>query len=106
MGLVGEDSLRRRCIIKDISRHGYIPDIAPIADGVDGKAYNIKPTPRRKHCGGPFRGKVHSPTDVEGVMNKDGKLISVLKRSEIEKLIDDNVVTGGMIPKVTCCTDD
>ncbi|HOC46120.1 MAG TPA: hypothetical protein PKM26_05915, partial [Syntrophorhabdaceae bacterium] len=44
-------------------------------------------------------------TDVEGVMSTDGKLISVLKRSEIEKLIGDNIVTGGMIPKVKCCAD-
>ena len=38
-------------------------------------------------------------------MDANGKLISMLKRSEIEKLIDDNIVTGGMIPKVTCCID-
>jgi acetylglutamate kinase len=42
---------------------------------------------------------------VEGVMGSDGKLISMLKKSEIEKLIQQKTVTGGMIPKVSCCVD-
>ena len=106
VGLVGEIVSVDVAIIKDISRHGYIPVIAPIADGVDGKAYNINAdTAAGSIAAALSAGKFILLTDVEGVMNKDGKLISVLKRSEIEKLIDDNVVTGGMIPKVTCCTD-
>ena len=106
VGLVGEIVSVDVAIIKYISRHGYIPVIAPIADGVDGKAYNINAdTAAGSIAAALSAGKFILLTDVEGVMNKDGKLISVLKRSEIEKLIDDNVVTGGMIPKVTCCTD-
>lgn len=106
VGLVGEIVSVDVAIIKDISRHGYIPVIAPIADGVDGKAYNINADTAAGSIAAALSAeKFILLTDVEGVMNKDGKLISVLKRSEIEKLIDDNVVTGGMIPKVACCTD-
>ncbi len=106
VGLVGEITSVDVAIIKDISRHGYIPVIAPIADGVDGKAYNINADTAAGSIAAALSAeKFILLTDVEGVMGSDGKLISVLKRSEIEKLIDENVVTGGMIPKVTCCTE-
>jgi acetylglutamate kinase len=106
VGLVGEITSVDVAIIKDISRHGYIPVIAPIADGVDGKAYNINADTAAGSIAAALSAeKFILLTDVQGVMGADGKLISVLKRSEIEKLIDDNVVTGGMIPKVTCCTE-
>jgi acetylglutamate kinase len=106
IGLVGEIVSVDTAIIKDISRHGYIPVIAPIADGVDGKSYNINADTAAGSIAAALSAeKFILLTDVQGVMNADGALISVLKRSEIEKLIDDNIVTGGMIPKVTCCTD-
>lgn len=106
IGLVGEIVSVDVAIIKDISRHGYIPVIAPIADGVDGKAYNINADTAAGSIAAALSAeKFILLTDVEGVMDKDGKLISVLKRSEIEKLIENSTVTGGMIPKVTCCTD-
>jgi acetylglutamate kinase len=106
VGLVGEITSVDVAIIKDISRHGYIPVIAPIADGVDGKAYNINADTAAGSIAAALSAeKFILLTDVQGVMGADGKLISVLKRSEIEKLIDDEIVTGGMIPKVTCCTE-
>lgn len=106
IGLVGEIVSVDVAIIKDISRHGYIPVIAPIADGVDGKAYNINADTAAGSIAASLSAeKFILLTDVEGVMSADGKLISVLKRSEIEKLVGDNIVTGGMIPKVKCCAD-
>lgn len=106
VGLVGEITSVDVAIIKDISKHGYIPVIAPIADGVDGKAYNINADTAAGSIAAALSAeKFILLTDVKGVMGADGKLISVLKRSGIEKLIADEVVTGGMIPKVTCCTD-
>jgi acetylglutamate kinase len=44
-------------------------------------------------------------TDVEGVKDKEGHLISTLKRSEIPRLIEDGTISGGMIPKVNCCLE-
>jgi acetylglutamate kinase len=106
IGLVGDIVSVDIAIIKDISRHGYIPVIAPIADGIDGKAYNINADTAAGSIAAALSAeKFILLTDVEGVMDKEGKLISVLKRSEIEKLIENSTVTGGMIPKVTCCTD-
>lgn len=106
VGLVGEIVSVDVAIIKDISRHGYIPVIAPIADGIDGKAYNINADTAAGSIAASLSAeKFILLTDVEGVMDKDGKLISVLKRSEIEDLVSKSIVTGGMIPKVKCCTD-
>jgi acetylglutamate kinase len=106
VGLVGDITAVDTAIIKDISKHGYIPVIAPIADGVDGRAYNINADTAAGSIAAALSAeKFILLTDVQGVMGADGNLISVLKRSEIEKLIDDKIVTGGMIPKVTCCTD-
>jgi acetylglutamate kinase len=44
-------------------------------------------------------------TDTEGVLNKEGKLISSLKKKEAPKLIKNGTVKGGMIPKVNCCLE-
>ncbi len=104
VGLVGDVTSVDVAIIKDISKHGYIPVIAPIADGEDGKAYNINADTAAGSIAAALNAeKFILLTDVEGVMGADGKLISLLKRSEIERLLNDKVVTGGMIPKVTCC---
>jgi len=106
IGLVGDVVSVDVAIIKDISWHGYIPVIAPIADGIDGKAYNINADTAAGSIAAAFSAeKFILLTDVQGIMDKNGKLISVLKLSEIEKLIDNSTVTGGMIPKVTCYTD-
>jgi acetylglutamate kinase len=106
IGLVGEIVKVDVAIIKDISAHGYIPVIAPIADGVDGNSYNINADTAAGSIAKALSAKKFILlTDVEGVLDRKGKLISTLKRAEIEKLIDRKVVSGGMIPKVKCCVD-
>jgi acetylglutamate kinase len=106
IGLVGEIVDVDISIIKDINRHGYIPVIAPIADGVDGKSYNIN----ADNAAGSIAKSLSAEklvllTDVEGVLDKENNLISSLKKSEIETLIKNKTVSGGMIPKVSCCLD-
>ena len=44
-------------------------------------------------------------TDTEGVLDKDGKLLSTIRIGEVEKFIDNGTIRGGMIPKVNCCVD-
>ena len=44
-------------------------------------------------------------TDVEGVLDREGKLFSTLTESEVMKLVENKTVSGGMIPTVTCCID-
>jgi acetylglutamate kinase len=106
VGLVGDITGVNVDIIKDISKHGYIPVIAPIADGEDGKSYNINADTAAGSIAQALSAeKFILLTDVEGVIGSDGKLISMLKKSEIETLIQQKTVTGGMIPKVSCCID-
>lgn len=106
IGLVGEITRVDVAIIKDISKHGYIPVIAPIADGEDGKAYNINADTAAGSIAKALSAKkLILLTDVEGVKGGDGGLISLLRMSAIEELVGSKVVTGGMIPKVTCCID-
>jgi len=106
IGLVGEIVGVDVSIIKDITRHGYIPVIAPIADGIDGKSYNINADTAAGSIAKALSAeKLILLTDVRGVLDKEENLISSLKKSEIETLIKNKTVSGGMIPKVGCCVD-
>jgi acetylglutamate kinase len=106
IGFVGEIVEVDISIIKDIDKLGYIPVIAPLADGIDGNSYNINADTAAGSIAKALSAeKLILLTDIEGVIDKDGKLISILKKGEIETLIRNKTVSGGMIPKVECCLD-
>lgn len=106
VGLVGNIVRVNTDIIKDICRHGLVPVIAPIADGVDGRSYNVNADTAAGSIAQALAAeKFMLLTDVEGVLGGDGKLISVLKKNEIDGLIQQKTVSGGMIPKVNCCVE-
>lgn len=106
LGFVGEIVSVNTEILKDISRHGYIPVVAPIADGVDGHSYNTNAdTAAGSIAKAMAAEKLILLTDVEGVLDKEGKLFSALKEKEVATLIENKTVSGGMIPKVMCCID-
>jgi len=106
IGLVGEIVGVDVSIIKDIIKHGYIPVIAPIADGLDGKSYNINADTAAGSIAKALSAeKLILLTDVSGVLDKEENLISSLKKSEVVILIKNKTVSGGMIPKVGCCVD-
>lgn len=106
LGFVGEVTNVDVAIIKDINGHGYIPVIAPLADGIDGNSYNINADAAAGSIAKALSAeKLILLTDVEGVLDKDGRLFSTLKKVEVEKLIKNKTISGGMIPKVSCCLD-
>jgi acetylglutamate kinase len=106
IGFVGEIVDVNVDILKDISRHGYIPVVAPIADGVDGHAYNVNADSAAGSIAKAMSAeKLILLTDVEGVLDKEGRLFSTLKEKEVDRLIANKTVSGGMIPKVMCCVD-
>jgi acetylglutamate kinase len=106
LGFVGEVTHVDVAIIKDINGHGYIPVIAPLADGIDGNSYNINADAAAGSIAKALSAeKLILLTDVEGVLDKDGRLFSTLKKVEVEKLIKNKTISGGMIPKVSCCLD-
>ena len=106
IGFVGEIVDVNVGIIKDINKHGYIPVIAPVADGVDGHSYNINADTAAGSIAKALSAqKLILLTDVKGVLDKNSGLLSTLKRAEVETLLKNKTVSGGMIPKVECCID-
>ncbi|HON86254.1 MAG TPA: acetylglutamate kinase [Syntrophorhabdaceae bacterium] len=106
IGFVGDIIKVNIDIIKDINKHGYIPVIAPLADGVDGYSYNINAdTAAGRIAEALSAEKLILLTDVDGVLGGDGSLISSLSNEEVDLLIKKKTISGGMIPKVTCCID-
>ena len=92
-------------IIETIDRDRFIPVIAPVGFGEDGCTYNINAdTVAGKIAESLKAEKLILLTDIEGV-KVDGRLAGSLKKLKIEELIKSGQISGGMIPKVRCCTE-
>jgi len=106
IGFVGEIVRVDPTIIETLERERFIPVIAPIGVGADGESYNINADLVAGKIAGALKAeKLILLTDVAGVKDKDGELLTSIPFSQVSRLIDDNVIVGGMIPKVTCCLD-
>lgn len=102
IGLVGKIKKVNPEILLTLIANDYIPVIAPVGFGEDGLSYNINADIAAAEIAKSLGAeKLILLTDVDGVL-KDGKVISELTVEEAEKLIEDGVVTGGMIPKLEC----
>lgn len=85
---------------------GFIPVIAPVGIGPNDETFNINADLVAGGVAGATKSeKLILLTDVAGVLDNNGKLISSIKASEVEGLIADGVIKGGMIPKLRCCLD-
>ena len=101
IGMVGEIYEVNTELIKILLDKNFIPVIAPIGVGEEGEAYNINADIVASEIASHIKAeKLIYLTDTEGVKNKEGQLIKKLKASEIEKLIKEGTIKGGMIPKV------
>lgn len=106
IGLVGEVVQINGLILKEISKAGYVPVVAPLGSGIDGNTYNINAdTVAGAVAKALSAEKLILLTDVPGVLDDALKPISVLKTDEVRTLLDDKTIRGGMIPKVKCCLD-
>jgi acetylglutamate kinase len=106
IGMVGEVDQVDPQIIEALESNNFIPVIAPVGMGADGKTYNINADLVAGRIAGALKAeKLILLTDVEGVKGKDGKLISTIDIRNVAKLIKDGTISGGMIPKLTCCVD-
>ena len=105
LGRVGQVTRVNADILKTLDARDFIPVIAPVGVGEDGQAYNINADLVAGAIASELKAvKMILLTDVEGVKDQAGKLLSTIRRDEVEGLIDAGVITGGMIPKVRCCT--
>ena len=106
IGFVGDVVEVNVRILKEISKLGLIPVVAPLAAGADGQTYNVNAdTAAGAIAKALMAEKFILLTDVPGVLDKDLKPISVLKKNEVQAFIKDETIRGGMIPKVKCCLD-
>jgi len=106
IGFVGEIIKVDPTIIETLERERFIPVIAPIGVGAEGESYNINADLVAGKIAGALKAeKLILLTDVAGVKDKNGKLLSSIQFSQVSRLIEEDVITGGMIPKVTCCLD-
>ncbi len=104
IGRVGEVTRVDSEILAILEHQHFIPVIAPVGVGEDGQAFNINADLVAGAIAAELKAsKLMLLTDVEGVKNARGELISTICRDQIDSLIADGVISGGMIPKVNCC---
>ena len=104
LGFVGEPVAVDRSIIDTLTAAGVIPVIAPVAIGADGHTYNINADTMAGAIAGALgAARFFLLTDVVGVLDKEGELLSDLDAERIAALVADGTVSGGMIPKLETC---
>ena len=106
LGFVGEVESVDPLPVQTLIDQGYIPIIAPLGQGPDDTCLNINADLVAAHLAGALNAeKLIFLSNVVGICRQDGTLISELGELEAKKLIEDGVISGGMIPKVSACLD-
>ena len=106
LGRVGRVTKVNTGVLESLNLKDFIPVIAPVGVGGDGQAFNINADLVAGAIAGALAAeKLMLLTDVPGVKDKNGKLINWLPHQELEELIEEGTIVGGMIPKVRCCQD-
>ncbi|MXZ12524.1 MAG: acetylglutamate kinase [Candidatus Dadabacteria bacterium] len=106
LGYVGEVQEINPEIIKVLEGKDVIPIIAPIGAGEDGTTYNIN----ADHAAGKIAGALRAAklillTNVDGILDKERKLISSVTKKQAAELIRSGTINSGMIPKVMCALE-
>jgi acetylglutamate kinase len=106
LGMVGEVEGINSDVIKTLDNGDFIPVIAPVGVGTDGMTYNINADlVAGKVAAALGAEKLILLTDVPGVLDSRGNLITSLKVKEAKDLIAKEIVSAGMIPKINCCLE-
>jgi acetylglutamate kinase len=103
LGYVGEITSIRAGIVKMLDGDRFIPVIAPIGVGEDGQAYNINADIVAGAMAAVLKAeRLILLTNTAGVLDRQGELLTGLDKEMIDKLIETEVIEGGMIPKINC----
>lgn len=106
IGYVGRIVNINSKVLDIIANDEYIPVIAPIGVDKQGNSYNINADTVAGAIASFIKAeKLMFLTDVEGVKNKDGKIIYEMDKDTVDALIADGTIDGGMIPKVMSCVE-
>ena len=105
-GFVGVIDEINTNFINDLLEKGYLPVIAPLATDENGVSYNINADLCASKVASALKAdKVIFLSDIDGVLDKEGKLISKLDEKLINKFKKDGTISGGMIPKMDACLE-
>jgi acetylglutamate kinase len=104
LGYVGAPTSVDSKLIEHIEAAGMIPVIAPIGLGSRGETYNINADTMAGSIAAALgAARLFLLTDVAGVLDKQGRLLTDLTPADIARLREDGTITGGMIPKLETC---
>jgi acetylglutamate kinase len=106
LGRVGRVTKINPSILDTLDAQDFIPVIAPVGVGEDGKAYNIN----ADLVAGAIAAKLKAEklillTDVEGVLDEQKKLIATMTCKKADDSINSGIIQGGMIPKIACARE-
>ncbi len=106
LGFVGEVVSVNKDVIMMLIRSNFIPVIAPIGVDNEGNSYNIN----ADLVAGKVAEFLHAEklmllTNIKGVMNKEGNVVTGLTPKKVAEMIEDGTISGGMIPKIQCALD-
>jgi len=106
LGFVGDPVKVDPTILYTLAEKGFIPVVAPVALGADGETYNINADTMAGAIASACKAsRFFLLTDVAGVLDKSGKLVTDLDPAGIAALQADGTISGGMIPKVETCVN-
>lgn len=106
IGHVGEVSGVNTSVIDMLIKSDFIPVIAPIGVGEDGASYNINADLVAGKIAEVLRAeKLMLLTNVAGLQDKEGKVLTGLSTAQVDALIEDGTIYGGMLPKIGCALD-
>lgn len=106
MGQVGEVAHVDVALLTRLDEGRFIPVIAPVGVDEKGQSYNINADVAAGAVAHALAAeKLLMLTDVRGILDPDGKLLSTLTRERVDALVDQGVIAGGMLPKVRACLD-
>ncbi|WP_370980458.1 acetylglutamate kinase [Agaribacterium sp. ZY112] len=106
IGHVGEVRTINRSVIDLLVQSNFIPVIAPIGVGEDGASYNINADLVAGKVAEVLQAeKLMLLTNVAGLQDKEGNVLTGLSTQRVDELIEDGTIYGGMLPKISCALD-
>ena len=104
LGFVGDPVAVNPSILINLARDGFIPVVAPVGLGADGATYNINADTMAGAIAAALGAeRLFMLTDVVGVLDKAGALVTDLDPAAVAALRADGTISGGMIPKLETC---
>ena len=106
IGFVGEVASVNREVVDTLVNSDFIPVIAPVGVGTDGQSYNINADLVAGKVAEALQAeKLVLLTNVAGLQDKSGKVLTGLSTQQVDALIADGTIYGGMLPKIQCALE-